>query len=179
MKELKGSKTEQNLMTAFSMESQARNKYSFFAKKAREDGFEQIGAIFEETAKNEQAHAKLWFEVLNGGMASTEANLCGAADGENYEWTTMYDEYETVAKQEGFDEIAAMFNLVAKIEKEHEERYRKLLQNVKEGMVFSKDGDIAWICSNCGHVHFGKTAPLSCPVCKYPQSYFKEKNDNY
>ncbi len=179
MKELKGSKTEQNLMTAFSGESQARNKYTLFAEKAKRDGYEQIAAIFAETASNEKIHAQLWFEYLNGGMASTEYNLFAAAEGENYEWTQMYAEFAKTAKEEGFDEIAAKFELVGKVEKEHEQRYRKLLENVKEGVVFSKDGDVMWICMNCGYVHFGKQAPQVCPVCKKTKAYFKIKNENY
>lgn len=177
---LKGSKTEQNLMTAFAGESQARNKYSFFASKARKDGFEQIAAIFEETANNEKEHAKLWFKELNGGeIASTEENLLAAAEGENYEWTDMYDGFAKTAEEEGFMELAAKFRAVAAIEKEHEERYRKLLKNVKEGLVFSKDGDRVWLCRNCGHVHFGKEAPEVCPVCSHPQSFFEIKAENY
>ncbi|MBP5512933.1 rubrerythrin family protein [Candidatus Saccharibacteria bacterium] len=177
---LKGSKTEQNLMVAFAGESQARNKYSFFASKARKDGFEQIAAIFEETANNEKEHAKLWFKELNGGeIASTEENLLAAAEGENYEWTDMYDGFAKTAEEEGFMELAAKFRAVAAIEKEHEERYRKLLKNVKEGLVFSKDGDRVWLCRNCGHVHFGKEAPEVCPVCSHPQSFFEIKAENY
>ena len=164
---LKGSKTEQNLMTAFAGESQARNKYSFFA-------------IFQETANNEKEHAKLWFKELNGGeIASTEENLLAAAEGENYEWTDMYDGFAKTAEEEGFMELAAKFRAVAAIEKEHEERYRKLLKNVKEGLVFSKDGDRVWLCRNCGHVHFGKEAPEVCPVCSHPQSFFEIKAENY
>ena len=166
-------------MTAFSGESQARNKYTFFSEKAKEDGYEQIAEIFSETAANEKVHAQLWFEYLNGGKASTEYNLFAAAEGENYEWTQMYAEFAKTAKEEGFDEIAAKFELVGKVEKEHEQRYRKLLDNVKDGIVFSKDGDTMWICMNCGYVHFGKQAPQICAVCKKPQSYFKIKNDNY
>ncbi|MDY3928685.1 MAG: rubrerythrin family protein [Clostridia bacterium] len=179
MKELKGSKTEQNLMTAFSGESQARNKYTFFAEKAKKDGYEQIAEIFAETASNEKEHAELWFEYLNGGMASTEYNLFAAAEGENYEWTKMYAEFAQTAREEGFDELAAKFELVGSIEKKHEERYRKLLENVKDGMVFSKEGDVMWICMNCGYVHFGKKAPEACPVCRKPKAYFKVKNENY
>ena len=178
--ELKGSKTEQNLMTAFAGESQARNKYTYYASKAKKDGYEQIAAIFEETANNEKEHAKIWFKLLNGGeIPSTEENLKAAADGENYEWTDMYDEFAKTAREEGFDHIAYLFEGVAKIEKEHEERYRKLLANVNDKLVFSSDGDTIWICRNCGHVHIGKTAPKVCPVCAHPQSYFERKADNF
>ena len=163
--ELKGSKTEQNLMAAFAGESQARNKYTYFASKAKKDGYEQIAAIFEETANNEKEHAKMWFKELNGGeVPSTIENLEAAADGENYEWTDMYEEFAKVAEEEGFKAIAAKFRGVAAIEKHHEERYRKLLENVKDGLVFSKDGDKVWICRNCGHIHIGKEAPKVCPV---------------
>ena len=178
--ELKGSKTEQNLMTAFAGESQARNKYTYYASKAKKDGYEQIAAIFEETANNEKEHAKIWFKLLNGGeVPSTEENLKAAAEGENYEWTDMYAEFAKTAKEEGFDHIAYLFEGVAKIEKEHEERYRKLLDNVNDKLVFSNDGDAIWICRNCGHVHIGPTAPKVCPVCAHPQSYFERKADNY
>lgn len=178
--ELKGSKTEQNLMTAFAGESQARNKYTYFASKARKDGFEQIAAIFEETANNEKEHAKLWFKELNGGdIPSTEENLLAAAEGENYEWTDMYDNFAKVAEEEGFMAIAAKFRAVAAIEKGHEERYRKLLENVKDGLVFSRDGDKIWVCRNCGHVHIGKDAPKICPVCSHPQAFFEIKAENY
>ena len=178
--ELKGSKTEQNLMTAFAGESQARNKYTYYASKAKKDGYEQIAAIFEETANNEKEHAKIWFKLLNGGeVPSTEENLKAAAEGENYEWTEMYDEFAKTAREEGFDHIAYLFEGVAKIEKEHEERYRKLLANVNDKLVFSSDGDTIWICRNCGHIHIGKTAPKVCPVCAHPQSYFERKADNY
>lgn len=178
--ELKGSKTEQNLMTAFAGESQARNKYTYFASKARQDGFEQIAAIFEETANNEKEHAKLWFKELNGGdIPSTEENLAAAAEGENYEWTDMYDNFAKTAEEEGFVEIAAKFRAVAAIEKEHEERYRKLLKNVKDGLVFSRDGDKVWVCRNCGHIVIGKEAPKICPVCAHPQAFFEIKAENY
>ena len=178
--ELKGSKTEQNLMTAFAGESQARNKYTYFASKAKKDGYEQIAAIFEETANNEKEHAKMWFKELHGGeVPSTVENLEAAADGENYEWTDMYEEFARVAEEEGFKAIAAKFRGVAAIEKEHEERYRKLLENVKGDLVFSKDGEKIWICRNCGHVCVGKSAPKVCPVCAHPQSYFEVKSDNY
>ena len=178
--ELKGSKTEQNLMTAFAGESQARNKYTYFASKARKDGYEQIAAIFEETANNEKEHAKMWFKELNNGeVPSTIENLEAAADGENYEWTDMYEEFAKVAEEEGFKAIAAKFRGVAAIEKEHEARYRKLLENVKDGLVFSKDGDKVRICRNCGHIHVGKEAPKVCPICAHPQAYFEVKSDNY
>ena len=177
---LKGSKTEENLMKAFAGESQARNKYTYFASKAKKDGFEQIAAIFLETADNEKEHAKMWFKELNGGsVPSTEENLLSAAEGENYEWTDMYEEFAKVAEEEGFDKIAYKFRAVAAIEKEHEERYRKLLDNVKEDLVFSKDGDRIWKCRNCGHIVIGKKAPGVCPVCDHPQSYFEIKAENY
>ena len=178
--ELKGSKTEQNLMTAFAGESQARNKYTYFASKAKKDGYEQIAAIFEETANNEKEHAKMWFKLLEGGeIKSTIDNLNAAADGENYEWTDMYDGFAKTAKEEGFDHIAFLFESVAKIEKHHEERYRKLLKNIDDELVFSNDGDTIWICRNCGHVVIGKSAPKVCPVCAHPQSYFERKAENY
>ena len=178
--ELKGSQTEQNLMAAFAGESQARNKYTYFASKAKKDGYEQIAAIFEETANNEKEHAKMWFKELHGGeVPSTIENLEAAADGENYEWTDMYEEFARTAEKEGFKAIAAKFRGVAAIEKEHEERYRKLLENVKGDLVFSKDGEKVWICRNCGHVCVGKKAPKVCPVCAHPQSYFEVKADNY
>ena len=178
--ELKGSKTEQNLMTAFAGESQARNKYTYFASKAKKDGYEQIAAIFEETANNEKEHAKIWFKLLNGGeIPSTTENLKAAAEGENYEWTDMYKEFAKTAKEEGFDKIAQLFEGVAKIEKEHEERYRKLLENVEGDLVFSKDGDKIWKCRNCGHICIGKEAPEVCPVCNHPKSFFEIKAENY
>ena len=178
--ELKGSKTEQNLMAAFAGESQARNKYTYYASKAKKDGYEQIAAIFEETANNEKEHAKMWFKELhNGEVPSTEENLLDAAEGENYEWTDMYEEFARVAEEEGFKAIAAKFRGVAAIEKHHEERYRKLLENVKDGLVFSKDGEKIWICRNCGHIHIGKEAPKVCPVCAHPQSYFEVKSETY
>ena len=178
--ELKGSKTEQNLMTAFAGESQARNKYTYFASKAKKDGYEQIAAIFEETANQEKEHAKMWFKELHGGeVPSTEENLLAAAEGENYEWTDMYAEFAKVAEEEGFKALAAKFRGVAEIEKMHEERYRKLLENVKEGLVFSRDGDMIWQCRNCGHIVVGKKAPLVCPVCNHPQAYFEIKKENY
>ena len=178
--ELKGSKTEQNLMTAFAGESQARNKYTYYASKARKDGFEQIARIFEETANNEKEHAKIWFKLLHGGeMAETPANLADAAAGENYEWTDMYAEFEKVAREEGFTRIAALFGAVAKIEKTHEDRYRKLIENIEGGLVFSREGDMIWECSNCGHIHIGKKAPEVCPVCEHPKAYFKLRAENY
>ena len=178
--ELKGSKTEANLMTAFAGESQARNKYTYYASKARKEGFVQIANIFEETANNEKEHAKIWFKLLHDGdIPTTEVNLLDAAEGENYEWTDMYAEFAKVAKEEGFDRIAYLFEAVGKIEKEHEERYRKLLENVKEGKVFNKEGKVAWICGNCGHIHFGEAAPEICPVCSHPKAYFEERKINY
>ena len=178
--ELKGSKTEQNLMAAFAGESQARNKYTYWASKAKKDGYEQIAAIFEETANNEKEHAKMWFKLLEGGaIKSTEENLKAAAEGENYEWTDMYKGFAKTAKEEGFNDIAKLFEGVAKIEKEHEERYKKLLKNIEDEVVFSNDGDTIWICRNCGHVVIGKNAPKICPVCSHPQSYFERKANNY
>jgi len=178
--ELKGSKTEQNLMAAFAGESQARNKYTYFASKAKKEGYEQIAAIFEETANNEKEHAKMWFKLLEGGeIKTTTDNLKAAAEGENYEWTDMYSEFAKVAKEEGFDHIAFLFEGVAKIEKEHEERYRKLLKNIDDKLVFSSEGDTIWICRNCGHVVIGKEAPKVCPICSHPQSYFERKANNY
>ena len=178
--ELKGSKTEQNLMTAFAGESQARNKYTFFASQAKKDGYEQIAAIFQETADNEKEHAKLWFKLLNGGaIGSTEENLKAAAAGENYEWTDMYAEFAKTAKEEGFARIAYLFEEVGKIEKEHEERYLKLLENVKEGKVFEAGEVKIWKCRNCGHICVGKEAPEVCPVCAHPKAYFEIKAENY
>lgn len=177
--ELKGSKTEANLLTAFAGESQARNKYTYFASKARKDGYVQIANIFEETANNEREHAKIWFKLLNDGIGSTAENLKIAAEGENYEWTDMYANFEKEARAEGFEAIANLFAQVAEIEKEHEQRYLKLLENVKEGLVFSKDGDTIWQCLNCGHIVVGKRAPEVCPVCAHPQSYFQVKAENY
>lgn len=177
---LKGTKTEANLLAAFAGESQARNKYTYYASKARKDGYHQIADLFEETARNEMAHAKIWFKLLHGGeIGSTDANLKDAAAGENYEWTDMYAQFAKEAKEEGFDQIAFLFEAVGKIEKEHEERYLKLLENVENGLVFSKDGDVMWRCINCGHLHFGKTAPQICPVCAHPQSFFEVKAENY
>ena len=177
--DLKGSRTEANLMSAFAGESMATNKYTYFASKARKDGYEQIAAIFEETAGNEREHAKLWYKILHGGIGDTLENLGHAAEGENYEWTDMYDRFAREAKEEGFDAIAGVFEKVAAIEKQHEERYRKLIQNIEEGLVFSRDGDTIWICRNCGHVVIGKQAPQVCPVCGHPQSFFEIKADNY
>ena len=180
MKELKGTKTEANLWEAFAGESQARNKYTYYASKAKKDGYVQIAKIFEETANNEKEHAKIWFKLLHeGGIPDTPANLLDAATGENYEWTDMYDRMAKEAKEEGFDHIAFLFESVGKIEKEHEERYRKLLKNVEDEIVFSRDGDKIWQCSNCGHIVVGKQAPKVCPVCKHPQSYFELKAENY
>lgn len=180
MKELKGTRTEANLQDAFAGESKARNKYTYYASKARKDGYEQIAALFEETAANEKEHAKIWFKLLhNGEMPGTEANLLDAAEGENYEWTDMYIRMAEEAKQEGFDQIAGLFTMVAKIEKTHEERYRKLLANIQEGVVFSRDGDQVWQCANCGHIVIGKKAPELCPVCKHPRSFFQIKAENY
>ena len=177
--ELKGSRTEANLMAAFAGESQARNKYTYYASKAKKDGYVQIAKIFEETAANEKEHAKIWFKLLHDGIGMTPANLDDAAAGEKYEWTEMYPEFAKVAKEEGFDHIAYLFEEVAKIEKEHEERYRKLLANVEGGLVFSRDDDRIWQCSNCGHIVVGKKAPEVCPVCTHPQAYFEIKAENY
>ena len=178
--ELKGSKTEQNLMTASAGESQARNKYTFFASQAKKDGYEQIAAIFQETADNEKEHAKLWFKLLNGGaIGSTEENLKAAAAGENYEWTDMYAEFAKTAKEEGFARIAYLFEEVGKIEKEHEERYLKLLENVKEGKVFEAGEVKIWKCRNCGHIVVGTSAPEVCPVCNHPKAFFEIKAENY
>lgn len=178
--ELKGSKTEQNLMAAFAGESQARNKYSYYASQAKKDGYEQIAAIFEETANNEKEHAKLWFKELNGGkIPSTEENLKDAASGENYEWTEMYKAFAEVAKEEGFDQIAFLFEQVAEIEKNHEKRYLALLDKVEDDTVFHKDQEVIWICRNCGHVYYGKDALKVCPVCKHPESYMELKATNY
>lgn len=177
---LKGSKTEQNLMTAFAGESQARNKYTYYASKAKKDGFVQISKIFEETANNEKEHAKLWFKLLKGGnIPSTEENLLDAANGENYEWTEMYADFAKVAREEGFVDIAVAFEGVLQIEKRHEKRYKALLENVKNNTVFEKENEISWECINCGHVHYGKKAPGLCPVCKHPGSYFMIEPENY
>ena len=180
MKDLKGTKTEKNLETAFAGESMARNKYSFYASKAKKDGFEQIAALFEETAQNEKEHAKMWFKYLHGGnIGTTSENLEDAAAGENYEWTDMYATMAKEAREEGFTEIAAKFELVAAIEKHHEERYRKLIENIEEGIVFSRDGDRIWKCRNCGHIVIGPKAPKVCPTCNHPQSYFEINAENY
>ena len=180
MKSLKGTKTEKNLMEAFSGESQARNKYSYYASKARKDGYQQIAALFEETANNEKEHAKLWFKYLHDGeVPDTMTNLKDAADGENYEWTDMYDRMAEEAEEEGFDEIAFRFRAVAAIERHHEERYRRLLQNIEEGIVFSRDDDRIWLCRNCGHIVVGKKAPEVCPVCAHPKSFFEIKAENF
>ncbi len=178
--ELKGSRTEANLMAAFAGESQATNKYRYYASKAKKDGYVQIANIFEETANNEKEHAKLWFKLLHGGaVPGTVENLKDAAEGENYEWTDMYAEFAKVAREEGFEDIARQFDGVAAIEKEHEERYRKILANIEGDLVFSKDGDVIWQCINCGHICIGKKAPEVCPVCAHPQSYFQVKAENY
>jgi len=180
MANLKGTKTEANLMEAFAGESQARNKYSYYASKAKKDGYVQIAALFEETANNEKEHAKIWFKLLNdGAIPDTATNLLDAAQGENFEWTDMYARMAKEAREEGFDDIATLFEEVGKIEKEHEGRYRKLLENVKGGLVFSKDEEMIWQCSNCGHIVVGKSAPDLCPVCDHPQSYFQVRAENY
>ena len=178
--ELKGSKTEANLMAAFAGESQARNKYSYYASKAKKDGYEQIAAIFEETANNEKEHAKMWFKQLHGGsIPSTIDNLKDAASGENYEWTEMYEEFAKTAEEEGFTEIARLFRGVGEIEKHHEERYLKLIDNIDNNLVFKKDEEVVWICRNCGHVYYGKEAPKVCPICNHPESYMEMKAENY
>ena len=178
--DLKGTKTEQNLMTAFAGESQARNKYTYYASKAKKDGYEQIAAIFEETANNEKEHAKLWFKYLhNGNVPSTIDNLKDAANGENYEWTDMYANFAKVAKEEGFEELAFLFEAVGKIEKEHEERYLTLLKNIEDETIFEKAENKIWICRNCGHVYVGTKALDVCPVCKHPKSFMEVKADNY
>lgn len=179
MADLKGTKTEANLKAAFAGESEATNKYTYFASKAKKDGYVQIANIFEETAANEREHAKMWYKLLHDGIGSTVDNLKEAASGENYEWTDMYAAFAKEAKEEGFDEIAALFEGVAAIEKEHEERYRKLISNIENGLVFSKEGDTIWQCANCGHICVGKQAPEVCPVCAHPQSYFQVKAENY
>lgn len=178
--EFKGSRTQANLMAAFAGESQARNKYTYYASKAKKDGYEQIAAIFTETADNEKEHAKIWFKELHdGAVPSTIDNLRDAAAGENYEWTDMYAGFAKTAREEGFDDIATLFDGVAAIEKEHEERYKKLLQNIEGDLVFSKDGDAVWQCANCGHIVVGKKAPEVCPVCAHPQAYFQVRAENY
>ena len=176
--ELKGSRTEKNLMAAFAGESQARNKYTYFASVAKKEGYERIAAIFQQTADNEKEHAKLWFKAL-GGIGNTAENLVSAANGENEEWTEMYPEFARVAREEGFVALALQFEAVAKIEKEHEERYRKLLENVETAQVFAKAGITVWVCRNCGHIHISETAPKVCPVCLHPQAYFEVKANNY
>lgn len=173
-----GTKTEQNLRTAFSGESEARNKYTFFASTAKKEGYEQIAALFQKTADNEKEHAKMWFKELQG-IGSTADNLLSAAEGENYEWTDMYATFAKEAREEGFDHIANLFEMVGAIEKEHEERYRRLLRNVEDKLVFSRDGDCVWQCSNCGHIVVGKQAPEVCPVCAHPRAYFELKAENY
>ena len=173
-----GTKTEQNLRTAFSGESEARNKYTFFASTAKKEGYEQIAALFQKTADNEKEHAKMWFKELQG-IGSTAGNLLSAAEGENYEWTDMYATFAKEAREEGFDHIADLFEMVGAIEKEHEERYRRLLRNVEDKLVFSRDGDCVWQCSNCGHIVVGRQAPEVCPVCAHPKAYFELKADNY
>ena len=177
--ELKGTRTEANLWAAFAGESQARNKYSYYASKAKKDGYQQIAAIFEETAANEKEHAKIWFKLLHGGIADTMTNLADAASGEQDEWTSMYPEFAKVAREEGFDQIAYLFDEVAKIEKEHEERYRALIANIEEGKVFVREEQQLWHCRNCGHIHTGAQAPGVCPVCDHPQSFFQIKAENY
>ncbi|MBR5551377.1 MAG: rubrerythrin family protein [Muribaculaceae bacterium] len=180
MAELKGSKTEKNLQEAFAGESMARNKYTYYASQARKDGYEQIAKIFEETANNEKEHAKIWFKLLHGdAVPATAENLLDAAQGENYEWTDMYARFAQEAREEGFTKIAALFDMVGKIEKEHEERYRKLLANVEGQLVFSREGDCIWECANCGHIVIGKKAPEMCPVCKHPKAFFQIKAENY
>ena len=180
MKERKGTKTEKNLLEAFAGESMARNKYTYFASRAKKDGYQQIAALFEETAANEKEHAKLWFKHLEGGaIKDTMANLKAAAEGENYEWTDMYDRMAKEAEEEGFIEIAAQMRGVAEVERHHEERYRKLLKNIEDGIVFSREGDTIWQCRNCGHIVVGKKAPEICPVCNHPQSYFEVRAENW
>ena len=179
MAELKGSRTEANLMAAFAGESQARNKYTFYASQARKDGFVQVASIFENTAANEKEHAEIWFKLLHNGMPGTVDNLKDAAAGENYEWTDMYAGFAKVAREEGLDDIAALFEGVARIEKEHEERYRKLLANIESNQVFSRSTVQVWRCSNCGHIHVGTDAPDVCPVCSHPKAYFELKGENY
>lgn len=178
--ELKGSRTEANLMAAFAGESQARNKYTFYASQAKKDGYEQIAAIFEETAGNEKEHAKMWFKELHGGkIPNTHTNLEDAASGENYEWTEMYKEFAEVAHEEGFDRIAKLFEEVAKIEKTHEERYLKLVGNIDDNLVFERGSEVVWVCRNCGYVYVGEKAPIVCPVCAHPQSFMELKAENY
>lgn len=177
--DLKGSKTEANLQAAFAGESQARNKYTYYASAARKEGLVQIAKLFEETARNEQEHAKIWFKLLHNGIADTATNLEDAAAGEHYEWTDMYANFAKDAKAEGFDKIAFLFEAVAKIEKEHEERYLKLLKNVKEEVVFNRSEKVEWVCDNCGHIHVGEKAPTVCPVCDHPQAHFEIRATNF
>lgn len=178
--EFEGSRTQANLMAAFAGESQARNKYTYYASKAKKEGYQQIAAIFEETAGNEKEHAKIWFKELHGGeMPTTKENLVDAASGENYEWTEMYKQFAEEAREEGFTRIAALFEMVGNIEKEHEERYNKLLSSLENGIVFEDTEEVVWVCRNCGHIHVGKKAPTVCPVCKHPQAYFERKATNY
>jgi len=179
MKELKGTKTEANLMAAFAGESQAHTKYLYYASKAKKEGYVQIGDLFTETALNEKEHAKIWFKLLHGGVPSTIENLKDAANGENFEWTDMYKEFAATASEEGFEDIAKLFTMVGEIEKHHEERYRQLLKNIEDAVVFSREGDCIWQCSNCGHIVIGKQAPERCPVCDHPQSYFRIEAQNY
>lgn len=179
MAELKGSKTEANLMAAFAGESQARNKYTYYASQAKKEGLIQISSLFEETAGNEREHAKIWFKLLHDGVANTDVNLEDAAAGEHYEWTDMYAGFAKTAREEGFSRIANLFESVAAIEKEHEERYRKLLANLKDGSVFKRPDQQVWICSNCGYIHYGPSAPEKCPVCDHPQAYFQLRATNY
>ncbi len=179
MADLKGTKTEANLKEAFAGESQARNKYTYYASKAKKDGYVQIAKIFEETAANEKEHAKIWFKLLHDGIGSTKENLLDAAQGENYEWTEMYAGFAKEAREEGFTHIASLFEGVAKIEKEHEERYKKLLANIEGDLVFSRDNDVIWHCSNCGHIHIGKKSPEMCPVCEHPKAHFEIRANNF
>lgn len=180
MQNLKGTKTEQNLMTAFAGESQARNKYTYYASQAKKEGFVQISKIFEETANNEKEHAKIWFKYLHDGkLPDTLTNLEDAANGENYEWTDMYATFAKEAKEEGFDQLSELFSMVAEIEKQHEERYRKLLANIKNNIVFNKNESVVWECSNCGHTYEGQNAVELCPVCQHPKAYFMLKPNNY
>ena len=178
-KELKGTKTEANLMEAFAGESQARNKYTYYASKAKKEGYEQIAALFQETADQEKEHAKIWFKLLHDGIGATMDNLIDAAGGENYEWTEMYPTMAREASEEGFDEIAKLFSMVADVEKAHEERYKKLLENIQGGIVFSRDNECIWQCRNCGHLHIGNAAPEECPVCAHPRAHFQIKPENY
>ena len=179
MAEIKGTKTEKNLNAAFAGESQARVKYQFYASKAKKEGYEQIAAIFQETSDNEKEHAKIWYKLLHDGVADTMTNLKDAADGENYEYTDMYAKFAAEAREEGFNEIAELFERVGEIEKHHEERYRKFIENIEKGMVFKGDGVTVWKCRNCGYIHIGDSAPEVCPVCNHPQSYFEIQAENY